>query len=312
MKGIAGPVFPIPVAFHKNGKIDFHRIEKYLQFLSDNKACYAMTTAGTSQFNLLSNTEISELNRCVYNGFGGDVILGIPALSEYHLCDFIDDLAQNCPKATFMIFYPERYYAEDDVISFFQRVTHSFPIDFFFHGLPMTDGKNGSKVNYSSFLVNQMIRGSKNLKGMKEESTSYEYGFEFCSKINSVQDFDIVVAGGSMRRFLLLSAGGAKSFLSGVGSLFPTVELAFYDFFCKGRHDLAIQIMRELETVLFDVFMRIGWHRALKYAFAHLNYYDPAQRAPMALPTKKERNEIRNVIQIIEDKIILMSNKGIL
>ena len=47
-----------------------------------------MTTAGTSQFNLLTTNEIHELNACI-SDFEGLKILGIPPVSTATACDFV-------------------------------------------------------------------------------------------------------------------------------------------------------------------------------------------------------------------------------
>ena len=49
-----------------------------------------MTTAGTSQFNLLDINEIHRLNKCVAENFNKNNILGIPPLSNIHVQSFVE------------------------------------------------------------------------------------------------------------------------------------------------------------------------------------------------------------------------------
>ena len=52
------PVYAIPPSF-KNDNLDCNSIVKYLKYLEDKGAGRVLTTAGTSQFNLLSLEEIN-------------------------------------------------------------------------------------------------------------------------------------------------------------------------------------------------------------------------------------------------------------
>ena len=188
-----------------------------------------MTTSGTSQFNLLSADEIVELNVCAAEAFRGRVICGLPSLAEWQLAPLIVKMAKRLPAASIMLIYPERSYRSNDVAAFFTRMTRLAPNPFYVHGLPLRSSVGGT-ADYGAALIDKLARAAPNLVGMKEESSTYELGFEPCSSRPAQRTFEFIVAGGSMRRFLLLQAAGAQSFFSGVGSLFPSIELALMHF----------------------------------------------------------------------------------
>lgn len=306
-----GPVFPIPPAYLQSFKLDFEALEKYVHYLSGQGVKTVMTTAGTSQFNLLGPDEILELNQKVYNSFPGRCILGAPTLSEYQIKPFLEESKKRCPNASFLIIYPERYYCDDDIISFFERVTNFIEGKFYFHGLPLKSGKGGL-VSFSSELIKKVLQTCSKIAGMKEESSSYEEGFTLCHALSEYAEFEIIVAGGSMRRFSLLSNAGAQSFLTGVGSLFPEIEIKFYNRFTDGEIDNSREIIKEIETPFFEVFMKLGWQKSLRYALTSEGFYNSTQRLPMSLPNEDERKKIDGAINDARHKMSLLIKKGIL
>ena len=289
---IFGPVFPVLPSYTNTGQLDLEHVSNYLCMLASNGAKTVMTTAGTSQFNLLSTDEILELNRLTARTFNGRVICGLPTLAERQLAPLIVEAASNIPGAPIMLTYPERFYSESGLIGFFERMTKLAPeTQFYLHGLPMRLSNGGVK-DYDAKLVSTLTASVPNIAGMKEESSTYESGFKLCSEMQNVSDFEFIVAGGSMRRFLLLYAAGAQSFLSGVGSLFPKIETAFHDAVTAGDLKAASALIRDFETPLFQVFMDIGWHPALRRAAQKLGYISASEREPMTCLTQTHKRQV--------------------
>ena len=79
------PVYPISPSFDENEKLELLSTIKYLNYITKEEGKIVMTTAGTSQYNLLTIDEVRSLNLCVINNFKEEKILGLPALSLKHL-----------------------------------------------------------------------------------------------------------------------------------------------------------------------------------------------------------------------------------
>lgn len=304
-----GPVFPIPIAFTKSSKVDLHAISEYVRFLENNGAETILTTSGTSQFNLLSPEEILNINCLIYKIFSKRAIVGIPAMSEYHLKSYLEKTYRKCPNCTILLTYPERFYNSSDLISYFESVNQIVESKFYIHGLPIKSGRQGY-VSYTAPLVNEIRNACDKFCGMKEESPTYEEGFIFCSQLVNLKDFEVIVAGGSMRRFLLLHAAGAQSFLTGIGSLYPKIEIAFYNHLINKNISDSVELIEQFETPFFEVFMKIGWHKSLRYAAYVLNLLPGEQRKPMELPTKNEREEIETILKKIKKDIPYFTKKN--
>ncbi len=294
-----GVVFPVLPSYNRHGRIDLAHVASYAAFLGGRGAQTLMTTAGTTQFNLLTVDEIFELNVCAAEEFRGRVICGLPSLAEGQLAPLVVKLAERLPSASIMLIYPERIYNDADVVAFFERITRLVPNSFYVHGLPVRRG-NGVADSYNAGLVKRLFKSAPKIVGMKEESPTYEMGFELCAACPSGRTFEFIVAGGSMRRFLLLQAAGAQSFFAGIGSLFPSIELAFMRAIKRGDLRVANQLIAEFETPVFNVFMPIGWHIALRYAAKKLDLIAYGERRPMPLPTKSQRSQIDATIDVLQ------------
>ena len=283
------PVVAIPPSYTQNQDLETSSTRNYLDYLKENGAKCVMTTAGTSQFNLLSTEEVHTFNEAVSN-FDGQKILGVPALSLKHTIDFIKRASESYldENSRLMVLYPDRYYYDDVLEDFIQTITsHTYEI--YLHTPKMRNGIGGD-YEYSSMLISNMsIYG---LAGIKEENSSLQQSYDFVR--NLPKNLDVIVAGGSMRRFQFLESAGANSFLAGVGNLFPHIENKFLSS-QEGRQQLL-----ELESKFFDVTSEIGWHPALRTSLREMNltcFYD---REPWPQVSHVDYLELKKVIEEVQ------------
>lgn len=285
-----GPVFPLPPSYSRGGRLDLTKTKKYISYLSSEKVRTIMTTAGTSQYNLLSSEEIHNLNHCLYDSFSHTKIIGLPALNILALKEEIKYWNRNIKNKgnTFlMALYPERYYNDTTIVKYFHTAANLSKLPMLFHGMFMRNGKGGT-YDYTSQLINK-IASHNNIYGMKEETSDLGKAFNVCKDIDK-NDFCVIVAGGSIRRFNALQSTGVQSFLSGLGSMCPSQEIEYL----KTRSDYFLQ----LETQLFDVFMEIGWHKAMREAMRQMGYCD-YNRQPFPSATKIESYKIEKILKVI-------------
>ena len=260
------PVIPIPPSYTMDENLDVKATIKYCNYLLENGATRLMTTAGTTQFNLLSLNEIHELNTAI-SKLDCEKILGVPALSLKHAIEFIRYANTNYdPKNTsLLLLFPERFYDHENVAGFFHMCAKISFFPCYIHGMPMRRG-NGGMFDFDAKVINMIARHPK-LVGMKEEHSNLASSYKVIDNIID-KDFEIIVAGGSMRRFLFLETAGAHTFLSGVGNIHPQIENRFVEAVNNSDRISANKIVAECEKVCFDKFMTIGWHKSLRTAIA--------------------------------------------
>lgn len=289
-----GPVVPIPPPFQSSGEINFLLLREYLAWLSANGVKSIMTTAGTSQFNLLSQDEIRSFNK-VCSEFSGYVILGLPPLNTKSLLQEIEWYNKlDSENIILMALYPDRYYADEHIIKYFYNAADFSKFPVFIHGMFMRRGAGGM-YDYEKSLVSRLA-SHKNIVGMKEECSNFELGYTLCKNIP--QNFIKVVAGKSARRFSLLKHAYAQSYLAGLGNLFPRLEL---DLFNSAQSSSAhFEIFLKYEDLLFETFMKIGWHKALRCGLGYMYGGFSHCRNPFPYCSQEEKEQIRKVINIIE------------
>jgi dihydrodipicolinate synthase/N-acetylneuraminate lyase len=259
------PVYPIPPSFI-NDELELNSTHKYLNYLSEKGAKTIMSTAGTSQFNLLTSTEVDLFNNALLN-FKGKKIIGLPAISFYELKQKIRGLNyKNLKDVYLLILFPERYYNDEQIIKFFEEVCNESIYPILAHGNTMRKGMGG-EYSYSFNLLKKLSK-IKNFIGIKEESPS----IDFAQKNLKELDLEIIVAGGSMKRFWSLEPFGATTYLTGVGSFNPTIEENFYNEYTNGSLKMAKEIIKTFETPLFRTFMKVGWHASMREALKNMGF----------------------------------------
>ena len=296
---ITSPVFPIPPAFNNAGKLDTGSIDKYIDFLDKEGVEVIMTTAGTSQFNLLTIDEVLEFN-ATCGKFAKHAILGIPMLSTKLGIDFISKMNElkldNC---SLLLLYPDRYYGDEAILDHFNSLADTSIYPCFIHGMFMRNSTGGT-YNFTANLVNKIAKHS-NIIGMKEETTNIGSAYKVCKDIDT-DNFTIIVAGGSMKRFLALHATGVQTFLSGVGNILPKIDIDFHKHLTTGNLAEAYNIVNEYENIFFDVFMKYGWHQSLREALYIEGHYTENTRQPFPRATTVAINDIQTIIKTIKEK----------
>lgn len=288
------PVYPIPPSF-ENDKLELKSTDKYIKYLQDNDASILMTTKGTSQFNLLDNNEIRIFNKNIILKKGIKII-GLPEVSEYHLKKEIDFYSKYLNKSIyFLVLFPERYYNNKQIINFFKSICDYSPVPILAHGNSLRKG-NGGTFEYDESLLLELSQ-IDNFIGIKEESSSIDFSHK---NLINIKNLDIIVAGGSMRRFWSLYNYNATSFLTGIGSMFPKKSEKFYQSILNKDFDNCNNILKQ-EAHFFNCFMKIGWHASMRQALNIMGYLKE-NRKPFVELNNQQKNTIRNLIEVIKNE----------
>tara|TARA_R110000824_G_scaffold323480_1_gene510434 strand:+ start:553 stop:1461 length:909 start_codon:yes stop_codon:yes gene_type:complete len=293
-------VFPLVPAYNKNQDVNYASTLNYIEHLQALNASTLMTTAGTTQFHLLTNKEVLKLNTMCADEFGGTTIAGLKPNSFRETKEQIKEHNANLKgkNACLMLLYPERYYDNESIIRYFKDLADISKFPVLIHGMFMRKGTGGT-YNFKADLVNELAT-HPNIIGMKEETNNLMDAYQFCKDVDT-DNFGIIVAGGSQKRFSFLHSAGAQTFLSGVGSLFPSTDNLYHMLLKRGLYDDASKIKEDYENELFDVFMKIGWHLSLRTALKELNLISEYDRMPFIQPTKQQREMIIEVVSRITE-----------
>lgn len=284
-------VVAIPASYDQNEALEVQSTIEYLKYLQKARVETVMTTAGTSHFNLLSLKEIHLFNKTVVENFEGQKIIGIPALSTTQAVEFVSVANSYIDENTnLMALYPERFYDESEIMNYMSNIRLKTNNKIYIHGKTIRNA-TGGVWDYNSSVLNQLYNDDV-LLGIKEEHSNLYKSYDFISNLNP--SLDVIVAGGSMRRFEFLESAGANSFLSGVGNLFPHIEKEYLN----GSKNKSL----ELEKKFFDVFMKYGWHKSLRIGLDLMGLTCYNDRSPWPKREPMEYDEIRKIIEVLKNE----------
>ena len=294
---IVGPVIPVPTPFHEDQTIDVKAMESYVSFLYDNGIRTAMTTVGTSRYNLLNFDEIKAINEALVKGAKGrgKTIVANPTVGGVnHAIEFARH-AEKIKADFILLYFPERHYGEDNTYKYFKKVADSTSIRILIHEMPMRNGFGGPAEQYSLKLINKLL-DIPNIVGVKEESLDAQYSNQI---VKEIKDRAIVIgAGGGMSRYLNRDFDlGAKAFLGGIGGFEPKLELEFFEALTSGNRAKAEKIVHEIEKPYFDDVCPMGWHPSLKAALALKGLMPKYEREPMKVFSEEEMGRMKKVLE---------------
>ena len=286
---INSPVYPIPPAYTTAGYLDTDEICRYVKYLVDSGAKYLMTTAGTSQFTHLKPTEIVDLNKAVVASSGSaKTIVGD------HYVDGADYLLLRYSTAA------DRYTNAAVFHKHFSDAADSTPCPILIHWSPI---RNGGPATYTTpdISILKELQDHPNIQGIKEECGTMDDAFEV-SRL-ATNNFSVISAGGSMRRFCLTHPAGAQSYLAGIGNLWPRIEeLAFI-----ALTEQPIRVIKEWldgwENRLFDRFLASGWHPSLVFALHHLGLLRSCPRNPWPNLETLVQEPIINLLEEFKERL---------
>ena len=279
-------VIPIPPSYDEDQRLCCEDTQKYISYLEEEGAPVVMTTAGTSQYNLLSEPEIIKLNLSL-SSFSRKKILGLPPLPPVRLAKFVDSQMSalgDLTNTSFMALYPDRFYDNQSVADYFSSVVDMVGNPIYIHSMFMRSGRGG-QWNFTSDILNDLFERGL-VVGIKEEYNDIMAAYNFI--LDLPKDMDIIVAGGSMRRHQFLKNAGAKYFLSGIGNLFPQIEKDYFN----GKEEISL----EKENEFFSVFNKHGWHRSLRIALSLMNLGCNYDRMPWPKRDAHVVEEIEKVL----------------
>ena len=287
-------VVAIPPSYDSEQELELESTVEYMKYLYDNGARTVMTTAGTSQFNFLSFKEIYMLNSTISDSFEGKCILGIPGVSTSEACKYVQYAkgGYSGPDSHLMVLYPDRFYDNKSVIDYVSKISDKWGEPIYLHTPQMRKGTGGN-WNYTAEVINELYDKGK-LIGIKEEHSDLSASYNFVAALN--KRIDVIVAGGSMRRFNYLESAGANAFLSGIGNLIPDIETKFLN----SHHDWYESFLQQ-ETKFFNTFLKYGWHASLRSALKLLGLTCFNNRNPWPELSPDAEFEIMNIIKELKD-----------
>ena len=298
---IHGPVYPIPTPFTDDYRVDVPALEKYVDFLIEGGARILHVMVHTSRFNLLTIEEMKLVNatvakRAVQVNPDCIAIAATPTLCSTATAREFAVHARDNGADVIGVIFPERFYSDDQVLSYFGEVADAADIGILIHEELLRTIHGCVLTTYPTELL-ERIAAIAGVVAIKEDAKDDTYNDRVVSRL--YDKLAIIVSGGSKKQFLKFHPMGCHAYLVGVASFWPGVALDFYRALSAGDLPEALSIIENLEQPFFAVAKRLGWHIALKSALQQLGIMSATERPPLQALDRAGHQEIADCLALI-------------
>lgn len=313
---LSTPVFPITPPFIEHDKefgkesdtifygneIDLESLGAYVKYLDLSGAKVITTNPKISSYNLLSLSEIIQINRIIIETFSGNVIVAVPPSNTKASKRFIEELdaltSEHQDRVMYMFTYPEEYYNDESVIEYFFELADHSKKPCLFYGAPMKQASSGYEIDFDANLINK-IAGHPKIVGMQENSSHMAKSIETIRDVDT-EEFSIISAEFSMNLFNMQKHEGACSFVAGAGALFPEMALNFYN---ENTSDDFVRNLINCETDLFQSFKELGFRLGLLVAIQEMGLYRKAIRSPLPQISSIDRDVVKRKVKELSSSL---------
>ena len=281
---IRGPVYSIITPFKNNGKdIDYNSLENYIQYMYDNGAKIFYAMAFNTRYLLMSEEEILKVNECVIKkvkGFNDNdtiIIVGDPLdCSTDTSIKFARHAMEHGADIISLIYRAYLFY-DDHVYNHYKTIADSVDIPILIHEMPFMKGiPDLQDGNWSIDLLDKLA-DIPNVIAMKEDTKDDEYTKNVVNKI--CDRVSIIVSGNGLQSWIPVSEK-CQAWLTGIGNLFPKVELDFHKAHKENNQKKCNEIVELIEKPFFFVKDNYSWHLGVKSAMEHLGIMSRQERMP--------------------------------
>lgn len=301
---IKGPVFSIITPFKNNGKdIDYDSLENYIQYMYDNGAKIFYAMAFNTRYLLMNEDEIYKVNECVIKkvkSFEDDetiIIVGDPLDCSTETSIKFAQHAKDKGADMISLIYRAYLFFDDHVFNHYNTIANAVDIPILVHEMPFMKGipkhQNG---NWSIDLLDRLAN-IPNVIAVKEDAKMDDYTKDIVDKISD--RVAIIVSGNGMQQWSKVSEK-CQAWLSGVGNLFPKVEMDYYKYHLNNQEDKCNEIIENIEKPFFFVKDNYSWHLGIKSAMEHLNIMSKQERMPYQELDEEKHKHVGEIVEQIK------------
>ena len=301
---IKGPVYSIITPFKNEGKdIDYVSLENYIQYMYDNGAKIFYAMAFNTRYLLMSEEEIYKVNECVIKkikSFNDDetiIIVGDPLDCSTETSIKFAQHAKDHGADMISLIYRAYLFFDEHVFNHYNTIANAVDLPILVHEMPFMKGipkhQNG---NWSIDLLDRLA-DIPNVLAVKEDAKLDDYTKDIVDKISD--RVAIVVSGNGLQQWSKVSEK-CQAWLSGVGNLFPKVELDYYKYHLNNQQDKCNEIIENIEKPFFYVKDNYSWHLGIKSAMEHLNIMSKQERMPYQELDEEKHKHVGEIVEQIK------------
>ena len=297
-KALRGPVVAMTTHFREDYSLDLEAMERLTEYYVEQKVPTVIVTGSTGEFFALTDEERKQVQKTVIDtakGSGMTVIAGT-AHSGSDICIELTKYAQDIGADGVMVTPP--YYGTNgggfDIIrNHYDRVTQATDIGvvIYFSGAVLWQVQD--VIASPEKMLDLINSCNGNAAGFKDATGNFAF-YRTASMLLSSKVSVMGSAGMSYyfygRRF------GSACCLTGLGNIWPAVEIEFCNLMDAGKYDQAEKIVKEKDIPYIDVTKNTKRYWAcVKALLEMIRLPGGPMRGPLLACTQEQRQTLRKV-----------------
>lgn len=301
---IKGPIYSIITPFKDNGDIDYQSLVNYIKYMYDNGAKLFYAMAFNTRYLLMSEEEILQVNETVIktvNGFNDPktvVIVGDPLNCSTKTSIKFAKHAKECGADVISLIYRAYLFFDDHVYNHYKAIADAVPdIGILVHEMPFARGIPQHQDGSWSLDLVDRLADIPSVVAMKEDAKDDAYTRTVVDKISD--RVAIVVSGNGLQQWSKVSDKCA-AWLTGIGNVWPKLELQFYKAHLNGDQETCHKIIEEVEKPYFWIKDNLSWHLGIKSTLEVLGIMSRKERMPYQPLNEEQHEKVRDILNGIE------------
>ncbi len=303
---IRGPIYSIITPFNNDESIDYVSLGKYIEYLYNNGARIFYAMAFNTRYLLMTDDEIKEINKFIikkvkFLNSENIVIVGDPLNCSTKTSIEFAQHAKEHGADIISLIYRAYLFFDDHIYNHYKTIADAVDIGILVHEMPFMKGIPQHQDGTWSMDLIDKLANIPSVVAMKEDAKLDEYTKNV---VNLISDrVAIVVSGNGLQQWSKVSDKCA-AWLTGIGNLYPKIELNFYKAHLNGNTEICNDIIEKMEKPFFWIKDNLSWHLGIKSALDILDIMKRYERMPYIPLNEKQHNDVRKIIEHI-DKIKL-------
>jgi 4-hydroxy-tetrahydrodipicolinate synthase len=258
----------------KNGKVDFHNLERLLHHKIDNGVDYIVALGSTGEGNLLSEKEQKEILKFVVEQVDKRVPVVAGNLSDIYTSDVIDKIAEFDLTGLDSLMISAPSYVkppQEGMYQHFMAIAEESPLPIIIYNVP---GRTRSNLEWQTST--RLAKDSDVFIGLKEAAGDLIQTIHITK--NKPKDF--FVASGDDELALAMMANGVEGLISVIGNAYPAETKQMIDRALKDNYKEAVKYQHELFSIYHWIYNE-GNPAGIKAACELLGFGSKEVRLPL-------------------------------
>ena len=282
---LKGPVVPVNICFADDDSIDYEGMRRYVDWLCEQRVPVVLLTYGSSEFSVLSASEIWKLTELFARTVDGRSLFvtstGYWSIDECR--EFLRHADSVGADAVKVQINPWLGQEREVLVGYFDAIRGAA-------GIPLLLW--GAWPDPYPIATVRELAARDEVVGIKNDGDPF-YAYYDLLRATADQSF-AVISGGQMRNFMLGYPLGGAAYLCTVAPFRPDLALRFYGHLQAGEVDAAWAMVERYEDRWLQVAVEHGWLESVKVA---MELHGLVPNARLGRPRPSLEGAARAVVQ---------------